>query len=573
MRKFITPLNVLSIIILSLFTYLPLFHSGFFNFHDNTQVVRVYEMGKSLSSGMFPVRWVEGLGYGYGYPIFNFYGPLPYYIGGLFTQLGVDALLSTKLMFITGIVLSGITMYFFVRKLFGEVAGVVCGIAYAYFPYHAVNIFVRGAVGEFFSYAFLPVFLSGVFELLKAEKAKMFTKSTAASILKIGFGLFLVALSHNLTFFMVLLLMFPLTLVIFFLYRGKSVIITGILFGILLGVMLSAFYIFPAFLEMKYTNVSSQVGGGADFRDHFVCIQQYWNSSWGYGGSTKDCLDGLSFKLGKANILLVVFSILMLGITIYRKKWRETEKITFVSLILLFISFALTLNISKIIWESIPYMAYLQYPWRFINFIDFFIVIVIGYLLFRLSEIIRETKSIVVSGFIVVAIVATSFKLFVPQYFVSYPADYYTQPNYIKYSVSKISDEYMPSSFSKPRSIEEVPTKSLVLINAVGSIMPVTEKPGYIKSTFSLKTDGVIHINKAFFPAWHAYENEKEISIVPTHNGMNVSIHKGEGLFELKFQQTIIEVISNMLSLIAFIVLLLAIISPYIQPKKTKKKV
>ena len=34
-----------------------------FPIHDDTQVARVYEMGKALSDSMFPVRWVEDLGF------------------------------------------------------------------------------------------------------------------------------------------------------------------------------------------------------------------------------------------------------------------------------------------------------------------------------------------------------------------------------------------------------------------------------------------------------------------------------------------------------------------------------
>ena len=128
------------VLLLCIGTVLPLLHSGFFDVHDNTQVVRVYEMGKMLAQKTFPVRWVPDLGYGYGYPIFNFYGPLPYYIGGVVTLLGINALISTKIMLGVGILLSAVTMFIFSRKFFGDVGGVVSAIVYSYFPYHAVNI-------------------------------------------------------------------------------------------------------------------------------------------------------------------------------------------------------------------------------------------------------------------------------------------------------------------------------------------------------------------------------------------------------------------------------------------------
>ena len=78
---------------------------------------------------------------------------------------------------------------------------------------------------------------------------------------------------------------------------------------VLLGLGFSSFLVACGF-EMGYTNVSSQVGGGADFKDHFVCLSQFWNSLWGFGGSTKGCIDGLSFRLGK--IYVFTFSSVIL---------------------------------------------------------------------------------------------------------------------------------------------------------------------------------------------------------------------------------------------------------------------
>src|SRR3989344_7432143 len=101
-------------LLLSVFSILPLFSPGFFPMHDDTQVARVFEMAKSLSHGMFPVRWVEDLGYGFGYPIFNFYSVLPYYVGGILTNIGIEALSATKIVFILALIGAGVSMFFLV---------------------------------------------------------------------------------------------------------------------------------------------------------------------------------------------------------------------------------------------------------------------------------------------------------------------------------------------------------------------------------------------------------------------------------------------------------------------------
>src|SRR3989344_7271227 len=113
------------LIFVSLLTILPFLNPGFFPIHDDTQVQRVFEMRKSLSDGMFPVRWVADLGYGYGYPIFNYYAPLAYYIGGFFNYLGFNSLISTKIMMVLGILLAGVFMYVLASQLFRKIGGLI----------------------------------------------------------------------------------------------------------------------------------------------------------------------------------------------------------------------------------------------------------------------------------------------------------------------------------------------------------------------------------------------------------------------------------------------------------------
>src|SRR3989344_3800547 len=119
----------------------PIISSGYFPMHDDTQVSRVITMGRALSEGQFPVRMVSDLGFGYGYPVFNFYGPLPYYFGGVIYALGVPALLATKLMFSVGIILPAILLYAVISGVLGVPAAVVSSLLYLFAPYHAVQIY------------------------------------------------------------------------------------------------------------------------------------------------------------------------------------------------------------------------------------------------------------------------------------------------------------------------------------------------------------------------------------------------------------------------------------------------
>lgn len=515
-------------------------------------------MHKSLVDGMFPVRWVDGLGYGYGYPIFNFYAPLPYYFGALFMLLGFGALTSTKLMLGFGILLSSLTMFFLVRKNLGTNSGIVSSVIYAYLPYHAVNIYVRGAVGELFAYAFLPIIFIGLFNLINIKYVKNLFFREINTIVTISFGIFLVALSHNLTLLMLFILLPIFIFVGIFFAKSKKAFFLILFSSIVIGIGLSSFYILPAILEMHFTNVASQVGGGADFPDHFVCLQQFWNSPWGFGGSVAGCLDGLSFKLGKLNILLSIFAFLFTAYVAKRKKVSSIPIVIF-SICLLFASLFFTLDYSKLIWEMIPGMNFIQYPWRFINFIGLSLSILAGSTIYFI-----RTKSAIFQIALVILIIVTTIvtnqKLFQPQKYNYFNDLYYQNEKYVKFTVSKISDEYLPASFVVPLAFSELPESKAVLKDSSGSIFVLEDRPSLLRFDYKSDSNGIIHVNKSYFPAWEARDRGKVVSIESSKNGINIPVSKGQGQIVLRFVQTPIENLGNFITIIAFTILFVGII-------------
>ena len=65
-------------------------------------------------------RWASNFYFGYGYPIFNYYAPLTYYLGlGVELMPRLDAVDGVKAMFVLGLVAAGIGMYGFVRGPLG----------------------------------------------------------------------------------------------------------------------------------------------------------------------------------------------------------------------------------------------------------------------------------------------------------------------------------------------------------------------------------------------------------------------------------------------------------------------
>ena len=537
--------------ILSIFAILPLLSPGFFPMHDDTQVARVFEMAKSLSDGMFPVRWVEDLGYGAGYPIFNFYSALPYYIGGILTALGISALDSTKLIFIIALVVSGASMFFLVKEFFGKLGGLVSAIIYLYFPYHAVNVYVRGDLAETSAYAFLPlVFLS----LLKIHQSNTFPKNyVALGSLSIA----AVILSHNLSSFMLFIFVGIFILASLILTKNKNNLLS---YALTLGLafLLSAFYSIPAILEMKYTNIVSIIGGGSYWRDHFICINQLWDSPWGFGGSAPTCIDGISFKLGKLNVLLSILAFVLFMINFRKIKDKFFLIFSFAGLIF---SIFITLEYSYIIWR-LPLMDFLQFPWWFLIFTGLFISIAAGYLIWKIKKYSGDKISIALASIVILLTLAYNTVLFNPKTIHDRESDFYTNGTYLKWTISKISDEYLPKNFIKPSSERDLRKSPFDIVKGNGEQEILVNKTQENKSRINLLEDGTVRANIAYFPAWKMFIDNRESSYIIKGDGLYINLLKGRHILTTKFVQTPIEKISNLLSLIGLLGVIVVII-PY----------
>ena len=125
--------QIVLIVILSLFIVWPLFVPGYFSHHDDLQVMRIFEMRKCLIDFQIPCRWVPDMGYGNGYPLFNFYSPFAYYLGALLSFV-LGYVVSAKTLFFIPLVLGGVGMYYLSKELFRKIPGLVGAILYLFAP-------------------------------------------------------------------------------------------------------------------------------------------------------------------------------------------------------------------------------------------------------------------------------------------------------------------------------------------------------------------------------------------------------------------------------------------------------
>ncbi|MCX8067075.1 MAG: hypothetical protein N3B68_04540, partial [Anaerolineae bacterium] len=112
----------------------PLFSGQLFGTDGALHFHRVAQLERSLRHGILYPRWAPDLGLGFGFPLFNYYAPLSYYFVLPLRWAGCS--LSTAFAVSMGLALWGLALavYFWVRDLFGEIAGVAAALAAVYTP-------------------------------------------------------------------------------------------------------------------------------------------------------------------------------------------------------------------------------------------------------------------------------------------------------------------------------------------------------------------------------------------------------------------------------------------------------
>ena len=370
------------LIVLLLPSVSSLLQPGYFSMHDDLQVFRLFELNKCFQDGQIPCRWVPDGGFGYGYPLMQFYPPMPYYPMELMVMLGLGFFWPVKIMFILAFIFSGLGMYYLAKEFFGKWGGILSALFYVYAPYHSVDIYVRGAQNEAWGMVWFPFVLLYLYKLI----TKKFSWTT---FILLAVSLFGQLTSHN-----VMTMVFAPTAIlwaIFWIIKTKNYLsIKHLLLSGILGVGLSAFFFIPVVLEQKFVHVDSMMSGYFNYMAHYADINQMFLSRfWGYGGSTWGPEDNMSFSIGQFQwvVALIASAIALFQI----RKQRVLSLMILMMVAFGFVYAFLAHGRSITIWNNLPLLQYAQFPWRLVALIVFYFSFVAGYLTtVKLSPLLKK---------------------------------------------------------------------------------------------------------------------------------------------------------------------------------------
>jgi len=385
---------VIALLSLSLLAAWPILRAGYPSIGDGlNHLYRLVEFDHLLRHGVWFPRWATDLGYGYGYPLFNFYPPLVYYLGAFFHFFGLSFASSLLTIYLCAIVLAVTGAYALARERWGQTGGLITAAAYGLSPYLYFNILARGALPETWALGLLPWVLWAFSRSTRQSTSKNFLLATLLYSTLL--------LSHLLSALLAVPLLFLFALISFAsssvtasshqpvaqppssVFRlPSSVPRSGHSSFILhpssfiLALLLTSFFLLPALLETRSVQIQQLVTpGDLDFHNNFLTLSQLF--AWPQTFDPRLVFSAVPPSLSLAALALTVLGLFLhLLPSILRpakrsfvlRPWPLALGIWELGVGFFFLTFCLfTLPLTLPLWEKIPFANFIQFPWRLVG--------------------------------------------------------------------------------------------------------------------------------------------------------------------------------------------------------------
>lgn len=535
-----------------------LLQPGFYDSHDGLlNVHRLFELERCVADGQLPCRWVPDMGAGYGYPLFDFYPPLASHVALVLHALGFSLLAAVKGAFLLALVVAAISMFALAREFFGPAGGLVAAVLYVFAPYQAVDVFVRGALAESWGLALVPlVFWTG-------RRAVVSPGRRGAAVLACAVAWALLLLAHDVTALMAAPV-YAGWLVLWLVRAGRERPGRGRRLGALvvahvLAVALAGWFVVPSLLELRYVHADTLVSlyPWARFENNFLSAREVFAPwpHWGYGAFRTP--DGMALFVGPVQLLMGTGAGAWLGV---RALTRHRIGDAGAAALLLggagLLAATMTLAGSRFVWEAVPPLAFLQFPWRFLAVASFGLSFAGGWIGGRLAT--RPGIAWAVAAAVCVAAITVSWGWFRPSAMHVVRDEVLANPREVAKARHGLFD-FLPRSvdlqafLASPPPLQPPPVET-----ASGDVSFDTVVRASDRVAFDADVEGpapaVVRINVYEFPGW-TLEVDGEPAAFVSHDDplgrLHVELSPGRHRVTARFTDTPVRSAGNVVSLVA----------------------
>ncbi len=342
---------------------------------------RLHQMETAVRDGHFPVRWMPDSNYGYGYPFYNYYAPLAYYIALFFRLLGFSLVRALQLSQLAAFLTAAWGTFRLGQRWWGsDTAALLSSAVYTLAPFHLVNVYVRGdSIAEFWAMAFFPLVLLAMAKLGRgAEEQRSggaeVTQHSALSTFCLALAYAGLVLSHNIS----ALIFSPFALLVGLVVIGQSkgarlATLGRLAGGALLGLVLSAWFWWPALAEQGFTQLAGITADYFHYSRHFRPLGELAQTSLLFSYETNALQ---AFRMGLVQAVLLGLGVMGGLWAIVRR--REGAGWAAVALLAMAVATLMMMPLSQPVWDSLPLISFTQFPWRFLSIQAFFGAMLVG---------------------------------------------------------------------------------------------------------------------------------------------------------------------------------------------------
>jgi hypothetical protein len=545
---------------------------------------RLVELDNLFQHGVLFSRWAPDLVYGLGLPLFNFYAPLSYYLAEVFHLLGLSLVNALKATFCLAILGSGATMYLYVRDVFGKTPAIVAAVAYMYAPYQLYDSFFRGILPEVLALALFPLVMWSFRRLATLEDRRYIVIG--------ALGLAALPLTHTTSTLIIfpLLVAYVIALLLFkrerrlargtFLANSEAQVgIWGLGFGIcgvasalVLGLALSAFFTLPAILERQWVQIErGLIPPNLDYHHHFLSLAEILSPP--QPTDTGRMNPAIPRSLGLVQTIPAIAA--MSGL---RKKGESQRlHILFCALVLM-ASVAMMLPQSVALWDRLPLLAYLQFPFRWLGPASFAVAVLAGASVSALSHSGSLTSPrFLVSAVLLTLLVLAALPMLYPGYQHSLPAnpslaEMMDMERRMGAVGTTATGEYLPiwvewvppESLLEPMYRAGLPLKRLDTSTWPEGSTVLEEEYAPTAGRITVRPTKMLRVffDIHYFPGWRAYIDGEEVPIEPTQGQGRISfiVPAGEHVIRLQFEELPLRMAADAISVISLLVLLAIVV-------------
>lgn len=343
------PLHLVILLLYGAFLTWPALSNGYIPSRDLLiHLLWSTNFSNQLWAGEWYPRWLDGMNGGLGSPVFFFYPPLPYYFTALLKplfhadpegwhQLGVAASLA--------VILSGFSAYGWLKRVTGISAALVGAILYMSAPYHlATDLYDRFAFAELWSFVWLPLVLLGI-------------QSVASGSRQALPGLALAYAALILTHLPTAMIFSPVALACVIVYSGREVRVRrtlAVMGAMALGAGLAAEFLLPVLTTQQNVSLADMRAGRLSYIYNFLYYGQRFDSAF----------TEMLRQQGDYAFVMIAgsFVAFYLGGRLFDRS--EVRQARFWLLVAIF-SFAMMLPPARPVWDFLPPLQAIQFPWRF----------------------------------------------------------------------------------------------------------------------------------------------------------------------------------------------------------------